>query len=117
MFRLKKIPDFLLIVFFADMATVMLSIMVWGDFPDTNPATVALVNTAITWMAIKASVYLAVLVAYNVCEKHRNTIENISAILIILYAVFVFYNLSQMEIGVPVAGVPVVFNATDILKF
>lgn len=116
MFRLKRIPDFLHVVFFADMATVMLSVMVWGDFPNTNPATVALVNSAITWMVVKASVYLVVLIAYSTCEKYRNTIENISAVLVILYAIFVFYDLSQMEIGVPATGVPVVFNATDIIK-
>lgn len=116
MHRLKRIPDYLTLIYFSDIACLMLSVMVWGDFPHTNPATVALVNAALNWMMVKTIAYAGVVIAYNVCEKHVRTIENIMAVFTVLYAIFVFFTLLQMGVGIPAYTNPVVFNATDIIK-
>lgn len=122
MFRLIRIPDYLTMVYCSDIATTILTIMVWGDFPNTNPYTVAIVNTAILWALFKTLVYIAVVIGYNVAGDHMRVVENIAMVVTLIFCISVFYNLSRVHSVIPqnnisadfIKNTTVAFKATNI---
>ena len=84
------------LIYLSDMVTMLLALMMIGNFPHTNPMYVEFSNSVIGWMCIKSFIYFIIilLVKYNI--KHN--FENILALACLIYGFTVLYNIHQIYI-------------------
>ena len=88
------------LIYLSDMVTMLLALMMIGNFPNTNPMYVEFSNSVIGWMAIKSAIYFIIIMFAKYNKKHN--IENILAISCVIYGCLVLYNIHSIYIE-PVA--------------
>lgn len=93
---MNELPKWFSLIFLADVGTMILSLMMIGDFPNTNPMYVEFTNACIGWMSIKSLIYCIFMLAYKYNKKHN--FENIFVLVCVMYGCYAFYNIHQIYI-------------------
>lgn|SRR5574343_427924 len=88
------------LIYLSDMVTMLLALMMIGNFPNTNPMYVEFSNSVIGWMCIKSFIYFIIILLVKYNRKHN--FENILAISCVIYGCLVLYNIHSIYIE-PVA--------------
>lgn len=84
------------LIYLSDMITMLIALMMIGNFPNTNPMYVEFSNIVIGWMCIKSAIYCIIIMFTKYNKKHN--IENILAISCVIYGCLVLYNIHQIYI-------------------
>lgn len=88
------------LIYLSDMVTMLLALMMIGNFPNTNSMYVEFSNSVIGWMCIKSFIYFIIILLVKYNRKHN--FENILALVCVIYGFTVLYNIHQIYIE-PVA--------------
>jgi len=94
---MSDINRWLLVVYLSDMGSLLALIMIVGDFPNTNYFYVDIINNCILWALFKTLVYGGIVFSYKYINRYSNKVENIMMILCIVFALFTFYNLHEIQ--------------------
>ena len=84
------------LIYLSDMVTMLLSLMMIGNFPNTNPLYVEFSNSVIGWMCIKSFIYFTIILLVKYNKKHN--FENILALVCVIYGFTVLYNIHSIYI-------------------
>lgn len=102
-----KLPlqTFFKMVYFSDIATSLIGVMIWGGFPYTNAIVVEMVNTCLMWLLFKAIVYFIIIFVIKYMSKYTTYAENILLSITVIYSIIVLNNLASLAIKIPFGNI------------
>lgn len=112
---MKKPPSYILIFYFADVVSIIIPVMIWGDFPNTNPFMVSIVNTLILWAAIKTMLYFVV-IALSDSRFFRLATYSL-CITSVIFVIICITSMSDITLTIPVSNISPEFYDGPVLLF
>lgn len=112
------LPGFFTIIYFADVGTSLLAIIMWGDFPDGNIYMISLINSALYWILFKVIVYFIIMCVFLYMRKFSTYAENILTAVTVIYAILMLNHLSSITMQFPVFNIsPEFYRSIDAAQY
>ncbi len=112
------LPSFFSLIYFADVGTSLLAIMMWGDFPNGNIYMVSMINSVLYWLLFKVTVYLIIIGVFFYMRRFSTYAENILTSVTVIYAILILNHLSSITMQIPVFNIsPELYRSIEAAQY
>lgn len=109
----EKPPSYILLFYFVDVASILIPVMIWGDFPNDNPFMTGTINVLILWMALKTMMYF---VAIALSDSYFFKLAVCClCITSVIFALLCITSLSDITITMPTTNISPEFYENPVL--
>jgi purine-cytosine permease-like protein len=101
--KIKEIPKIFSALYFADVATTLVSLFMWSDFDlkMNNPYFSGFINSILVWIILKILIYLVIIYGYSYFSKYSSYADTVMIAIVVTYAMILLNDIAFITVKIP----------------